>query len=203
MIPPLCFVTDADAPPPILDQAERAARGGATWVQLRHKSLSDSDLVGLADALTALLTPLGARLIVNDRADIACEVGAFGLHIGQSDGDPVSIRARIGSEMVLGLSIETEGQIARVPRGVDYLGTGPVRATGSKVDHARPIGFDGLARMAAATRLPCMAIGGLAAADAPAVRAAGCRGLAVVSAISRAANPETAARGILTAWNAA
>ncbi|MEM7728786.1 MAG: thiamine phosphate synthase [Pseudomonadota bacterium] len=202
MIPPLCFVTDADAPLPIPDQAERAARGGAAWVQLRHKTMDDAGFAELARALRRRLDPLGAQLVLNDRVAVARELGVFGLHVGQSDGDPAAIRAWIGPDMVLGLSIEAESQLAAIPRGVDYLGVGPVRATPSKADHAAPIGLVGLARIMAAVPAPCMAIGGLSAADVPAVRAAGCEGLAVVSAIARAADPEVAARTIVNAWSA-
>lgn len=202
MIPPLCFVTDADAPLPIPAQAERAARGGAVWVQLRHKALDDAAFADLARVLRDGLAPLDAKLIVNDRVEVARAVGAHGLHIGQSDGDPRAARDRIGPDVVLGLSIEAAPQLAAIPAGcVDYLGVGPVRGTASKPDHAPPLGWDGLTEIVAATDLPCMAIGGLAATDAGAVRAAGCDGIAIVSAISRAADPEVAARQFLTAWS--
>jgi thiamine-phosphate pyrophosphorylase len=199
-VPPLCLVTDAGAPLPVPEQAERAARGGAAWVQLRDKTLDDAGFAALARALIARLAPLGAALIVNDRVEMARAVGAAGLHIGQSDGDPRAARARIGPEAVLGLSIETDAQLGAVPGCVDYLGVGPVRATGSKPDHATPLGLPGVARIVRAARVPCLAIGGLGAADAPAIRAAGCAGLAVVSAVSRAADPEAAARAILESW---
>ncbi|MEO0682275.1 MAG: thiamine phosphate synthase [Pseudomonadota bacterium] len=203
MIPPLCFVTDAEAPLPIPEQAERAARGGARWVQLRQKTLDDRAFADLARAVSARLDPLGAALILNDRVALVREVGAAGLHMGQTDGDPAEARARIGPDAVLGLSIEAADQLAAIPPGcVTYLGVGPVRATSTKPDHAPPLGFDGLARIARATDLPCMAIGGLDAPDIPAVRAAGCASVAAVSAISRAADPEAAARAFLDRWSA-
>ena len=201
MIPRLCFVTEADAPLPILEQAERAARGGADWIQLRHKTLDDAAFADLARALLARLSPLKVSVILNDRVEVARSVKAHGVHVGQSDGDPQDVRRRIGPGAILGLSIEEAGQVAAIPRGcVDYLGVGPVRATASKADHAPPLGFDGLARIAHATNLPCMAIGGLTAADVPALRAAQCQGLAVVSAISRASDLQSAARTIVDQW---
>ena len=202
MIPRLCFVTDAGAPLSVPDQAERAARGGAGWVQLRHKELDEAAFAELARAVAARLAPMGAGLIVNDRVEAARALGARGVHIGQSDGDPAAVRARIGPDMALGLSVEHEDHLAAIPRGcVTYLGVGPVRATASKPDHAPPIGFDGLTRIAAAAGLPCMAIGGLRAADVAEVRAAGCEGVAVVSAISRAPDPQAAARALLDRWS--
>ncbi|MEM7642221.1 MAG: thiamine phosphate synthase [Pseudomonadota bacterium] len=201
MIPPLCFVTEAGAPLEVPDQAERAARGGAGWVQLRDKAFGDAAFAELARAVDARIGPLGARLIVNDRVEVARAVGAHGLHIGQSDGDPRAIRNRIGPDLVLGLSIECHDHLAAIPPGcVDYLGVGPVRATASKPGHAPPIGLDGLARIVRSIDLPCMAIGGLGAGDVPALRVAGCAGLAVVSAISRAKDPEAAARAIVNEW---
>ncbi|MFQ6552567.1 thiamine phosphate synthase [Aestuariibius insulae] len=200
--PLLCFITDADAPLSVPDQAERAARGGAGWVQLRDKTLDTDAFTDLARAVADRIAPFDARLIINDRVEVAHAIGAYGLHIGQSDGDPRRVRARIGPDAVLGLSIERYDQITTIPPGcIDYLGVGPVRATGSKVDHAPPIGFGGLARIVQDTRLPCLAIGGLTACDAADLRRAGCTGLAVVSAISRAADPRAAARAILDQWS--
>ncbi len=202
MIPPLCFITDADAPLPVPEQAERAARGGAGWIQLRHKTLDDRSFAALARTVAARIAPFGARLIVNDRIEVARAVGAHGLHIGQSDGDPRAARARIGPEAVLGLSVEAEDQLAAIPPDcIDYLGVGPVRKTASKADHAPPLGLGGLARIVRAAGLPCLAIGGLSASDTAALKAAGCAGLAVVSAISRAADPKAAARILLTEWS--
>ncbi|MEJ6401881.1 thiamine phosphate synthase [Yoonia sp. 2307UL14-13] len=204
MIPQLCFITDPQAPLPILDQAEKAARGGARWVQLRHKTLPDADFARLARTLRERLSALGSELVINDRVEVARHIGAFGLHIGQSDGDPTQIRSRIGPDMVLGLSIENAAQLSQIPaHGVDYLGVGPIRATGSKSDHAPPIGFEGLTHIASATPLPCMAIGGLSAADIPTIAKCGCAGVAVISAISRANDPQRAAQAITDLWKAA
>lgn len=199
MIPPLCFVTDADAPRGIAEQALAAAQGGAGWVQLRHKTLSDRDFAALAQHLMAAL-PAGTQLVINDRVEIAAALSAPVLHVGQGDGDPALIRARIGPDMILGLSVENAGQLAAIPDGVDYLGVGPLRATASKPDHAPPIGLDGLATICAQTALPCLAIGGVGSGDLAAVKAAGGAGIAVVSAISRAVDMEAAARALLNEW---
>lgn len=200
MIPALCFITDAAAPHSVREQVLAAARGGAGWVQLRDKTLPDAEFATLARELRAALAPEGVQLILNDRIEVAIALGAFGLHVGQGDGDPAEIRRRIGPGMVLGLSVETPGQLAHVPEGVDYLGVGPVHPTGSKPDAAALIGIAGFAAIAARTRLPCMAIGGLTARDAAPIRAAGGAGLAVISAISRAPDMTGAARSLLSAW---
>ena len=204
MIGPVYFVTDPDGPLPVVDQALAAARGGAQTIQLRNKTASDDEMTQQALTLKQLLAPFDVTLVINDRVEAAIASAADGLHIGQGDGDPTLIRQRIGPGMILGLSLESESQLDAVPpAGVDYLGVGPIRATATKPDHAPPIGFDGLARITARTQLPCVAIGGIGLGDAQQLRAAGAAGIAVVSAISRAASPEQAARWLLEEWETA
>jgi len=203
LIPPLCFVTDGSAPRPLADQAECAAQGGACWIQLRHKTLPIPEFQALALAIRQRIQPHGAELIINDHVDVACAINAFGVHIGQSDGDPRAIRKRVGPHAILGLSIENETQLVSVPDDcVTYLGVGPVRATATTVDHAPPIGFEGLIEITRIAVHPCLAIGGLGATDVPRIKAAGCAGLAVVSAIAQAADPTAATRTIMAEWAA-
>ncbi|MEM6712069.1 MAG: thiamine phosphate synthase [Pseudomonadota bacterium] len=203
MIGPIYFVTDADAPHSILDQARAAANGGANAVQLRDKVLSDREFHDLAVMLMTELKPSGVKVIVNDRVHVAQSSKAHGVHVGQSDGHAEEARERLGPLAIIGLSIENLAQCADVPGCVDYIGAGPVRATATKPDHAPPIGFEGLAEIAAASAVPTIAIGGLGFGDAAAIKQAGCAGLAVVSAISRADDPQTAARALLNDWNTA
>jgi thiamine-phosphate pyrophosphorylase len=194
------MITDPGAALPVVEQARAAARGGAAWVQLRHKTASDGDLAALIRRLLPEMAALSTLLIVNDRVEVALATGAHGLHIGQGDGDAAAIRQRMPPGMILGLSIETVAQARVIPRGVDYIGAGPVRATPTKPDHATPIGFDGLAEIIAAAALPAFAIGGLKTGDAKAVRATGAVGMAVVSAVTRAPDPEAATRALLAEW---
>lgn len=203
MIGPIYFITDPGAPMPVEEQAMAAARGGVSAVQLRDKSASDDEMLNVARRLRAAL-PGTVKLIVNDRINVAVWSGCDGLHVGQADGDVVTIRRRLGPDRILGLSIENEAQVAAIPTGyVDYIGVGPVRATATKPDHAAPIGFDGLARIIGAAGLPAVAIGGIGPGDAGAVKLAGADGVAIVSAIARAHNPEEAARGLLDEWGQA
>jgi thiamine-phosphate pyrophosphorylase len=203
MMGPVYVITDPGAALPVAEQARAAARGGAAFVQIRDKRASDADLAALVTRLLPEIAALGARLIVNDRVEVALAARAHGLHIGQGDGDAGAIRRRLPPEMLLGLSVETEAQARRIPAGVDYIGAGPVRATATKPDHAAPFGFDGLARISAASGLPAYAIGGIGAGDARAVKAAGAVGMAVVSAVARAADPEAATRALITEWRTA
>ncbi len=203
MTGPIYVITDPGAALSVADQALAAAQGGAWAVQLRDKDARDADLIALARALLDRLRPLGVKLIVNDRLEVALAAGADGLHIGQGDGDPAQARARLGPGKLLGLSVETLDQCARIPPGVDHVGAGPVRATATKPDHAAPIGFDGLAAVVARAGLPAFAIGGIKPGDAAAVKGAGAVGMAVVSAVTRAPDPAAATRALLEEWRTA
>ena len=201
-IGPVYVITDPGAALPVAEQARAAARGGAWAVQLRDKTASDAEIAGLAAALLAELRPLGVRLFVNDRLEVARATGAD-LHIGQTDGCPSAARAALGEGQMLGLSVETVAQGADVPAGVAYLGAGPVRETATKPDAAPSLGVGGIAAVVRAAPVPVVAIGGLGAADAGPLRAAGAAGLAVVSAVTRAADPEAATRALVAAWQTA
>lgn len=202
MIGPVYVVTDPGAPLSVPEQAMAAARGGAWAVQLRDKGASDAELIPLVASLIDRLRPLGVRLFVNDRVEVARATGAD-LHIGQGDGDPTRARVRIAPEAMLGLSIETLAQVGRIPEGVDYIGAGPFRATPTKPDAAAPIGAGGLARIVAAAPVPALAIGGLGLGDIATLKQAGASGMAVVSAVARAPDPEAATRALVDAWRRA
>lgn len=202
MIGAVYVVTDAHAPRAVLDQVHAAAAGGAWAVQLRDKELAAPAFCDLARAAMAVLSPRGVKLFINDRVDVAVAVQADGLHIGQSDGDPMAMREQIGPQMMLGLSIETLAQARAMPRaGITYIGAGPIRATATKPDHARPIGMEGLREIADAAPCPVIAIGGIGAGDAAALRSSGAAGMAVVTAVTRAADPQLATRGLVTEWS--
>jgi thiamine-phosphate pyrophosphorylase len=184
----------------LIETVLAAVRGGATVVQLRDKEAPEAVLIEQGRALKAALRGSGVPLIVNDRLEVALAVGADGVHVGQSDTAAAAARAVLGPAAIVGLSIQTRAHAAAVdPLVVDYVGVGPVFATDTKPDHASPLGFDGLAEVCAATRLPAVAIGGLTAEHAAAVLAAGARGLAVVSAICGASDAEASAREIAVA----
>lgn len=190
--PPLCAARG------LVATALAAARGGARVLQLRDKNADTRARVEAARALKTALQGAGAALIINDDAEAAALSGAHGLHIGQGDLSAAAAREIIGPDRVLGLSVETLAHArAADPALVDYVGAGPVLATATKPDHAAPTGFDGLAEIVAASPVPAVAIGGMKAAHAAPALAAGAAGLAVVSAVCAAADPEAAARAIL------
>lgn len=181
----------------MVETARQAVAGGATMVQLRHKHAGTADMVEIGRELKSLLAPLGVPLVVNDDVDAAVAIGADGVHVGQSDLAAAHARLRIPEGMILGVSVETVDLAAAIdPAIVDYVGVGPVFATGTKPDHKPPIGLDGLARIVAAAPVPAVAIGGLKRGHAAQVLAAGACGLAVVSAICGTPEPEDAARAL-------
>lgn len=192
----------------LLATVDAAVKGGVTLVQLRDPDAHGRALVEQARALKALLAPLGIPLIVNDRVDVAVAADADGVHLGQDDMSPADARALLGPERILGLSVGNPAEFAGSSSGidigaVDYLGVGPVKATGTKKDAGAAIGAAGVTAVRGLTRLPIVGIGGIDGALAGEVIRAGADGVAVVSAICAAPDPEHAARALLSAVTAA
>lgn len=180
-----------------------AVRGGASCVQLREKALPTRDFVEQARALKRLLAPLRVPLIVNDRLDVALACDADGVHVGQSDMPVESVR-RILPGALIGLSIESLNQLlAAADAPVDYFGASPIFSTASKADAAPALGLDGLRMLRAQTRTPIVAIGGIDVRNAAQVIAAGADGIAVISALCTAADPQAAARELRSAMEEA
>jgi thiamine-phosphate pyrophosphorylase len=153
--------------------------------------------------LKALLAPFGVPLIINDRTDIALAVDADGVHVGQNDMPVETVRALVGHEQIIGLSITSEAEITRADAAAaDYLGVGPAFAQTTKADASAPLGVDGFAALCRKAPRPVMAIGGIDAKNAAALMKAGTDGVAVVSAIMAADDCEEAARAIIRAMDA-
>ncbi|HCE29673.1 MAG TPA: thiamine phosphate synthase [Comamonadaceae bacterium] len=172
-----------------------AVQGGVSCVQLREKALCTRDFVALALAVKDLLTPFDVPLVINDRMDVALACGAQGVHLGQSDMPVALARQLLPPEVFIGLSVENLGDVARAAGlAVDYLGISPVYATPTKTDTAAPWGLAGVSQVRAMTGLPLVAIGGIHQGNAAEVLQAGADGLAVVSAICSAADPQAAAQ---------
>jgi thiamine-phosphate pyrophosphorylase len=172
--------------------------GGARLLQLRLKSVSSGALLAAATAIRERTAAAGATLIVNDRADLARACGADGVHLGQEDLPVEDARRIVGPTAVVGFSTHSETQLeAARSAGADYLAFGPIFATTSK-SKADPV--LGCERLAAARRLtegPLVAIGGITAATAPAVLAAGADAVAVIAALVRAPDVERATAELL------
>jgi len=182
---------------PIEDLVARAVAGGVTLVQLREKQLAARAFLARAEGLRRRLAALGVPLIVNDRPDIALAAGAAGVHLGQGDLPCSAVRRVVGDALIIGVSVSTPDEARRaVDDGADYLAASPVFATPTKSDAPPAVGLAGLRRIAAAARVPVVAIGGLSAANAAKAMRAGAAGVAVVSAIMAAADPAEAAAAL-------
>jgi thiamine-phosphate pyrophosphorylase len=171
----------------------------ATLVQLRDKQGSTRTMVDEARALRAVLEPKDIPLLVNDRVDVALAAEADGVHIGQDDLAPADARLLLGRRAIIGLSVKTLEQARAAPLDLlDYVAIGGIYGTTSKDNTAAPIGIDGLRAMVEAIRAraahyPICAIAGINAGNAAGVIAAGADGVAVISALSLAPDPQKAA----------
>jgi thiamine-phosphate pyrophosphorylase len=173
-----------------------ALAGGVDVVQLRDKDAADAELIEAARELRALCEPYGALLVMNDRADLALECDADGVHVGQEDQAVEDVRQTIGPEMLIGSSTHSPEQIAAAERlGADYLGVGPVYATATKPG-VEPVGIELVRHAAEHASKPWFAIGGIDARRAEEVSAAGAKRIAVVRAIRDADDPRAAAASL-------
>lgn len=191
----LYLVCDA-LPDPVLSAA---LRGGVDIVQLRAKTAGDDEQIAAGRRYAHACHEHGALLILNDRPDLVAAVGADGVHVGQDDMAVADARAHVGAQRIVGLSTHDRAQIATAGAAdVDYIGVGPVHATPTKP--GRPaVGLELVRHAAVNAALPFFAIGGIDASNVAAVLAAGVRRIAVVRAITDAADPEAAARALRTA----
>ena len=167
------------------DVLEAWLEAGVRLVQLRAKGLSSGGFLTLADEAARRVRAAGARLIINDRADIAAMAGADGVHIGQDDLSPVAARSVVGSSRWVGLSTHTDAQLeAGCREPVNYLAIGPVFATKTKGTPDPAVGLAAVSRAAARANesgIPLVAIGGVTVDRAAGVIAAGATAVAVIS----------------------
>ncbi|HVP90364.1 MAG TPA: thiamine phosphate synthase [Terriglobales bacterium] len=200
----LYLVADADcaADRDLVPLVEATVRGGVTVVQLRAKSLLRADFVALARRLVSVLKRHRVPLIINDWAEIALSCGAAGLHLGQDDLPLAVARKVLADEMIIGISVNTPEEAREAERrGADYVGAGPVFATATKATDLPVLGPQGLRRIRESVLIPVVAIGGITGENARSVREAGADGIAVVSALLGADDPQEAARGLKRAMN--
>jgi thiamine-phosphate pyrophosphorylase len=180
-----------------LEIAAAAIRGGVSCIQLREKTCSTREFIDEALAIRSLLARHEIPLIINDRVDVALAVKADGIHLGQKDMPCSMARQLIPESMIVGISVESlDDAIAAQKDGADYLGVSPIYSTPTKTDTAQPLGLEGLRSIRSEVDLPLVGIGGLNADNAEAVIHNGADGVAVVSAIVAADDPEAATRAL-------
>ncbi len=188
----------------LVDILKEAAEAGVRLFQYRDKRASMREAYHQATALRRAAADGGALFIVNDRCDLASAVDADGVHLGQTDLPPVEARALLGPDKIIGVSTHTPHQVKEAAAGgPDYLGFGPLFATGTKREHEAVVGIEGLRAVRPLTVLPLFAIGGITLDTAGQVQQAGADGVAVISAILNAPDIAQAIRDFLTRLSSA
>ncbi|WHH57814.1 thiamine phosphate synthase [Petroclostridium sp. X23] len=185
----------------LMESVEKSIKGGVTLVQLREKDITSLDFYNIALKLKALTRFYNIPLIINDRLDIALAVDAEGLHIGQEDLPLEVARKQLGDGKILGYSVSNiEEALYGEKHGADYLGVGPVYATGSKSDAGRPIGIQGLKEIKQNVSIPIVGIGGIGISNIKEVKASGINGVSLISAVLGSDDIEEASRNLVKLW---
>ncbi|MGN6593329.1 MAG: thiamine phosphate synthase [Terriglobales bacterium] len=154
----------------------RAARAGVGLLQVREKQLNTRELLAVCQALRGATVGTGARLLLNERWDIALEAGLEGVHLPAAAAAPARVRRQVPRGFVIGVSCHAPAEVAAA-EGADFAVLGPIFATPSKAAYGPPLGLEAL-REAARQQLPILALGGVTADNAAACLAAGAAGVA-------------------------
>lgn len=156
-------------------------RGGATLIQVREKGLQDGDLTLQARQAVTEAGLAGARIIVNDRPDVAVLCDAAGVHVGENDLSPADVRAIVGPDMMIGISTHAEEEAIAADRlPVDYVALGPIFETSHASIRRTPLGVAAVKRVARAIERPLVVIGGIDLSRASDLLAAGAASVAVL-----------------------
>lgn len=178
----------------LYSQVEKALKGGATFMQLREKKLDEESFLKEAIEIKELCRKYNVPFVINDNVDIALEMDADGVHVGQSDMEALDVRAKLGPDKIIGVSAQTvEQAILAEKHGADYLGVGAVFPTSSK-DDAEEVTFETLKAICQAVKIPVIAIGGISKDNVLELAGSDICGIAVISAIFAAKDIEEATK---------
>lgn len=181
----------------LVDKVEEALRGGVTFVQLREKNMGHDEFLTEALELQALCRRYQVPFVINDNVEIAMEIGADGVHVGQSDMEAGNVRELLGPDRIVGVSAQTvEQALLAQERGADYLGVGAVFPTSSK-DDAVEVDRETLEEICRRVDIPVVAIGGISRNNISELRGSGICGVALISAIFGSEDIEQASRELL------
>ena len=169
---------------------ELCARSGITALQLRHKTASYESLFQFGLMLKKVLSPYRIPLIVNDNVNLAIELDADGVHLGQADGSPQKARDLLGSEKIIGVTIDSINDLHDANLlPINYVGVGAIFPTQNKPDVKTIWGIDGLSKLSMISEHNIVAIGGINESNIRDVMLAGAKGVAVIGAIHNTINP--------------
>ena len=167
----------------LYEQVRQALEGGVSFLQLREKNISEQAFLEEAKEIQKLCREYKVPFIINDNVDLALEIDADGVHVGQSDMEAGDVRAKLGPDKIIGVSAQTVRQaLLAQERGADYLGVGAVFHTDSKAD-AADISHETLKAITEAVDIPVIAIGGISKENVSKLSGTGICGIAVISAI--------------------
>ena len=167
----------------LAQQVEQALLGGATMIQLREKQLDLPHFRREALEIQAICRRYGVPFLINDNVDLALDIGADGVHVGQEDMEAGLVRQKLGMGKILGVSAHSPQEALRAQSaGADYLGAGAVFHTGTKTD-VSTLSYDTLRDICAAVKIPVVAIGGIGEGNILQLKGTGIAGAAVVSAL--------------------
>ena len=173
-----------------MELARELLAGGAKWFQLRAKKAPADKTLQLARELVILCNASKAKLIINDRMDIALAARAHGVHLGQTDLPAENARQLAPPRFLIGLSTHSSQQVqASTTRPIDYIGFGPIFPTASKADAESAKGIERLREVRSLTERPIVAIGGIELARVPEIFATGANAVAMIGALQRAKDP--------------
>jgi thiamine-phosphate pyrophosphorylase len=176
--------------------AEALCEGGVDVLQLRAKRLEKAEIEKLARLMHPITRGHGVPLVINDHLDIAAEIGSEGVHVGQDDDAVARARAVVGPGCFVGKSTHSLAQaVAAQAEGADYIGFGPLYATGTKPDYV-PIGLADIAEAHRQVQIPIFCIGGVNSERLPVILKAGARRVVVVSSFLRAPDVRNEVRGV-------
>ncbi len=178
-LPRLYAIADASFGDPI-QQAAALFNGGARLIQIRNKQASAREFLRQVERIIAI-APSDAKVIVNDRVDVAMIAGADGVHLGQTDLPPADARKLLGPARIVGVSTHNLAQAVEADKqSVDYVAVGPIFATTTKSNPDPVLGFENLAQICKAVHKPVVAIGGIRLENAAGILGAGARCVAVI-----------------------
>lgn len=199
--PPVLLITDrSQARAPLGEIVAAACSGGVRWISLREKDLGEAEQIDLLAALKQTAAPFGARVLLHGSAELASAAGADGVHL-PANGDAAAARALLGAEALIGQSVHSADEASRSAPGlVDYVVVGPAFLTQSKPGYGPALEPAGLARLAALSAVPLLALGGIEPSNVAMCRSAGIAGIAVMGGVMRAERPDEEARRLLAAW---
>lgn len=181
----------------LYQQVEKALKGGTTFVQLREKTMEQEAFLQEAIEIKELCRKYHVPFVINDNVDIAIQMDADGVHVGQSDMEAGDVRAKLGPDKIIGVSAQTvEQALLAQERGADYLGVGAVFPTGSK-DDADDVSHETLKAICDAVDIPVIAIGGISKNNVEELAGTGICGIAVISAIFAQKDIEASTKELL------